>query len=211
MPFATDFAQIPYPGNTDADNPPGDFASLAQYLDTRVLLRAANSADRDAKYSGVPDGVIVVSTTDGTIWIRAGGAWLVLWAPVGRVNCSMPSNNTGNPQALMEWVGGKRRVLMSGTISKTDGSNFISENLAGVGVFCTVPASMLPSQDLYGVTCHVSILLSLTGGSFAPAGRGQINTTTGDLTIFGNQDPDTAVFKDTAWVNLNAASYWMDA
>lgn len=202
---------VPYPASADADDVPAVNQELAEYLNYRILNRATNAADRDARYADAEDGAIVASTTDGTIWVRSSGAWGTLWAPTVWTPCALLSTLTGRPKALLEFVGGKRRVTLTGMLQKTDGTPISATSMAGGSTLVTVPGSLLPSADLYGPLAYVPLMQSLVGGAFAPFCRGEINTSTGAMIVWGNQDPDTSQYQPAQWISLNNATYWMDA
>lgn len=206
----TDYALVPYPSGTDADNVPADLGALADFIDTKLVLTATSSSDRDSKYSGIPDGALVINTSDGTTWARAGGAWKTLWAPTGAwVNCSQAATNSGPVQVRSYTVGGKKKCTIRGQVGLTAGGDFSAAVMGGTGVFFTIPASHLPAAG-YGDTLMASATQSLQGSAFSPNVRAQIDTSSGDVACFGNQDPSTGVFKGTPWVNFSGIEYWIE-
>lgn len=66
---STDLANLPYPDNTPAPDVPAAMMGLAEAIDPRLNLLAADAADRDSKYGDAPAGTLV-STPDGWQWVR---------------------------------------------------------------------------------------------------------------------------------------------
>lgn len=208
----TTYAELPIPAMEDADIVPADLLSLANALDQRVLLRATSSADRDARYGGVEDGTAVINSQDGTLWMRADGAWLTMWQKTTEwTNCTLGSTLQGPIRIRSELSGGKVKATMSGLMTKTDGTDISAATMGGGSVICTVPSSLIPTA---AGTPTVMMLggISLTGGSFASVARLQLDTSSGQIIVFGNQNPATGgtPYEGTPWISFDSAWYWVD-
>lgn len=208
----TTHAELPNPAMEDADIVPADLLALANALDQRVLLRATSAADRDARHGGVDDGTAVINTLDGTLWMRADGEWLTMWQKTTEwTNCTLGSTLQGPIQIRAELSGGKLKATMSGLMTKTDGTDISAATMGGGSVVCTVPASFIPT----GASTPTIMMLggiSLTGGSFASVARLQLDTSSGQIIVFGNQNPATGgtPYEGTPWISFDSAWYWVD-
>lgn len=203
----TPFALIPYPASTDADDPPADFQALGEYVDSRVVLRATSASDRDARYLNPPDGTFCVSTSDGTMWLRAGGVWKTVWAPVGDwVNCTLPSTYQGPVQVRSGFVGGKKFAWMRGNLSRVDSTNLTATAAEG-GLVATLPAGYIPNSA-YG-TINISIANSLAGGAQSSASRIAIAPGTGQIQWWGLQDSSQS-YVDAGWISFDGVGFWID-
>lgn len=79
------FAGLVYPTAANADDVPADLMALAESLDTCVVLRANDDADRTLRYVDAPSGVLCVYP-NGTVSVKIGSSgnnlWQDVWRPV---------------------------------------------------------------------------------------------------------------------------------
>jgi hypothetical protein len=80
MPVSSPLNGIPVPTDSDADNVPASLDAIADVLDSRLVGRATDEADRNAVYGSAPAGTLVVSSTSPRmLWVKT-GAGSTSWA-----------------------------------------------------------------------------------------------------------------------------------
>lgn len=100
MPTTTTNQGLPLPTNTDDPNIPEDLTSLATAIESRLVLRYANTSDRSTKNPSPTEGQFSYLTGDNTFWFYNGSAWAQLYLystprPTFHVGTSAPSSGTG--------------------------------------------------------------------------------------------------------------------
>lgn len=98
MPLST-YAGLPVPSDTDTDAVPYWLSLLVAALDVRIVLEAANSAERDSKYIQCPKCTIVISTSNQSVWVKAAdpgtNTWVTVWEPVNAGPAWIPGGSFG--------------------------------------------------------------------------------------------------------------------
>lgn len=75
-----------YPNPLDARAVPADVMALAQDVDEHATFRASDSADRDARFSGVKPGQLVAtSQAPWLVWVKTDTSWLTVLGDTGWV------------------------------------------------------------------------------------------------------------------------------
>lgn len=90
------FGGYAIPEDEDADNIPAWATLLIEDLDVQTVLRATNATDRDTKYVQCPASVVVVSTTNQTIWIKVSDPGTNDWETVFEKPDTTPYWSTGH-------------------------------------------------------------------------------------------------------------------
>lgn len=161
---STPSAGIPYPAGKDAPYTAADFQATVEYLDDRVVLRASDSADRDARYLTPTPGMLVTGD-DGTVWIadQAGG-WHTAYEPQPPwVALSIASGVASDGALAMKTHQGQ--VWLTGNLVSTGAGlehatplawvpNGYEPNTSGSRFFATA-ASLVGSRTI--ATCRVEV------------------------------------------------------
>lgn len=216
--MATDYSEAPIPQGTDAALVPADLQAYADHIDTQLVLRASSEADRDARYGDVPNGTIVVHTGDATEWIKVptsidASGWVTHWRPTTPwTNCSLGAGTLQGPIQIRGcWLGGKLRASMRGVLSKVDSSPISAETMAGGTVLVTVPSMYIPTGYLTSFL-PMGVTMSLEGIVSSVAARAQMDTSTGEIIVFGQQDANTGgtPYIPATWIAFDDIEYWVE-
>lgn len=173
----TQFAGLVTPNDEQKVAIPADMWALANGIDTRLNLVAANQNDRDARYQDVPAGTLV-STPDGWQWLKltsppAAPSWKLLHS---RETFTGFAWTTGFDDAA-----GRSSIFH-------DGSNFdmyIETVYTGDDVQATADGSMVDTQVLILPAAwrpRLSVVPTVFGG-YPFSGWGILYASTGSLNI----------------------------
>jgi hypothetical protein len=125
----TPIGGAPYPSGADTDNVPADMQALAVWASTRVTMRFADAAARDAAITSPVAGMVAWLSTPGSLTVRTASAWRTIWAPLSWSNISLASGFTsygGIPQSTLDG----NFVVCRGAIQRTvDGGNIATATI----------------------------------------------------------------------------------
>lgn len=68
----TPLSKVPYPSGSDAPAAAADMMAAFMALDDRLVLKAVDEADRNARYAEAPVSTIVISGQSRRAWIKTG-------------------------------------------------------------------------------------------------------------------------------------------
>lgn len=199
----TPFSQLTIPDKDAARDVPFWLSQLGSDLDTKLVLYATDSTERDAKYSSAPRGVLCVSTTDGSVWVKTSSAttlppvWGSVYTPPTTVtwyNLSFQSGYSqggysGPPQAAQ--IG--PFVYLRGSFAKSDGSSLNS------GLGSGNSWGILPSQVKWPLLGYEPIPVCCGYQNDDPVGRLELSASG---TVGFNVDTPTY------WASVNGAFYY---
>lgn len=133
----TPIGAAPFPAGTDADNVPADLEALAVWASTRVTMRFADAAARDAAVTSPVAGMVAWLDTPGSVTIRTASTWRTLWSALSWTDITLGSAYTtygSTPQAALD--GGNFIVLRGGVQRSTPATT-----IAGNSTLGTIPSS----------------------------------------------------------------------
>lgn len=164
----TAYSAIPTPAASAAYNLPADIQAIASQIDTRLVIRVATLAARNALASP-PDGTLVVLTASpGAVWLRSGGAWVTVWDGAAVSSLSFASiYRTVNQTATT-----------SGVKVSFDAVTEISSDITHSAGRLTVSAT-----GVYTVTCAVRIASDYTGAGVAAIRKNASGSYTGGVQV----------------------------
>lgn len=134
----TPIGAAPYPAGTSADNVPSDLQALAVWASTRVNMKFADAAARDAAITSPTAGMIAWLDTPGSVTVRTASAWTTLWSAVTWTDITLSSGYATygtTPQAALD--GGNFIVLKGGIQRSTEGLQIAVGAVPG-----TIPSSL---------------------------------------------------------------------
>jgi hypothetical protein len=189
---STPHSQVPYPSGGDAPAAAADLMALAEGVDDRLVLRAADPTDRDARYP-TPTAGMLVAGDDGTVWTATStGAWRTVYEPAPPwVDCSLAAGLVAGKPVQARKV--HDQVYLRGQIDKSDGSAM------AVGTLAYAPAGMAPAYFE-----QTSGACSILGGRTYPVARLAIDTT-GTISFPSDQDPGGG----PQWISIDGIAYWI--
>lgn len=85
----TPLAKTPYPSGSDAPAAAADMMRFLTHIDPKLVHDAVDEADRDARYSDGPKGILVVSGDVKKVWLKiADGTprWIAIYEDTGWVD-----------------------------------------------------------------------------------------------------------------------------
>ncbi|PVC73461.1 hypothetical protein [Streptomyces sp. CS081A] len=177
----TPIGGAPYPAGPDSDNVPADLMELAVWASTRVVMRFADAAARDAALTAPEAGMVAWLATPGSLTIRTATAWRTIWSSITWTDITL---ETGyglygtTPQAALD--GGNFIVLRGGVQKSAAGTQIIGNSVIG-----SIPSSL--GNPLSGDFPIAMQWLSISAGRIYVAPNRQI----------------TYVGPDTGWISLN--------
>ncbi|MFC8009164.1 hypothetical protein [Streptomyces cinereoruber] len=178
----TPIGGAPYPAGSDSDNVPADLMELAVWASTRVVMRFADAAARDAALTAPEAGMVAWLATPGSLTIRTASAWRTIWSSLTWTDIALGSSYTAygtTPQAALD--GGNFIVLRGGVQRSTP-----STQIAGNSVIGTIPSSFgTPLSGDYPVATQW--LDQVNGRLYVASGSREI----------------TYIGQNTAWFSLN--------
>lgn len=128
----------PYPAGGDADNVPADMMALAEWVSTRVGMRFADAAARDAAITAPEAGMLAWLDTPGSLTLRTARAWRTIWTDLAWSDVVLGSSFATygtTPQAAVE--NGLFIVLKGGVQRSGTGAQ-----IAGDSVLGTIPSAL---------------------------------------------------------------------
>lgn len=134
----TPIGAAPYPAGASADAVPADMQALAVWASTRVNMRFADAAARDAAITSPTQGMVAWLDTPGCITVRTASAWRTVWSPLAWQNVIMSTafeTYGTTPQATQE--GGSFIVLKGGIQRSTEGAQISTGSIVG-----TIPSAL---------------------------------------------------------------------
>lgn len=150
----TPYSAIPTPAATETYDLPTDLLDLATHIDSRVVVRVASLAARNALTSP-PDGTLVVLTASpGAVWLRSGGAWVTVWD--GAVASTLPFASVYRSTDQTFVIGGSKVTFDASTEVSSDitfASGRLTVSVAGVYTFtcaARVTTDFTGAAVLYG-------------------------------------------------------------
>jgi len=119
----TDFGGYYYPSGDQDAVVAADLMHLADDLDQNTVLKAQDAADRDARYSDVAAGTIVVAL-DGTQWVKVSTPpdapkWLTGYSDTGKLTTGVATANSLQPVVINQQAGRIRNSVVSLYVSFT--------------------------------------------------------------------------------------------
>lgn len=96
MPF-TSLSKIPYPSGSDAPAAAADMMAMLAVMDDRLVLKAVDAADRDARYGDATTGSVCTAVTEPTettdlsciVWVKTGAGpadWTEIYSDTGWIS-----------------------------------------------------------------------------------------------------------------------------
>lgn len=180
MPTSTALAGLTVPVSGDAGNVPADMLTLANQLDSLVVLKASSQANRDTLYANAPAGTLVscaLSSTTGIVWMKTttpptAAAWIILAERQAAVTTGVVTAAT-NFSVTSQWaqrVNGMITISAilgySGTTVTAGGNSDLSPDVS----VCTIQSTYLPPASLLSNGVWPSITLN------AGTGQGYIDS-----------------------------------
>ncbi|MER7623958.1 hypothetical protein [Streptomyces sp. NPDC126503] len=178
----TPIGGAPFPAGPDSDNVPADLQALAVWASTRVTMRFADAAARNAEIPAPTPGMVAWLDNPGAVTIRTATAWRTLWSALSWTDLTLESAYTTfgtTPQAALD--GGNFIVLRGGVQRSTP-----STDITGNSVVGTIPSS-------FGTPI---------GGDYPIATQWLSDIVTGRLYVATNRQL-TYVGRNTGWISLN--------
>ncbi|MFF5473321.1 hypothetical protein [Streptomyces achromogenes] len=176
----------PYPAPDDADNVPADLQALAEWASTRVGMRFADAAARNAAITAPVKGMLAWLDTPGALTIRTATAWRTIWSDLAWSDIALGSayeTYGTTPQAAVE--NGLFIVLKGGVQRSTAGAQIATDAVVG-----TIPSSLgTPLSGDYPIAVQWST--DPTGRLYVGADRTlkYIGTTTNWISLNGVRVP----------------------
>lgn len=128
----------PYPAPDDADNVPANIQALAEWASTRVVMRFADAAARNASITSPTAGMVAWLDNPGALTIRTATAWRTIWTALAWSDVALGSayeTYGTTPQAAVE--NGLFIVLKGGIQRSTSGAQIATDAVVG-----TIPSSL---------------------------------------------------------------------
>jgi hypothetical protein len=184
------FSALPVPDTAASNDVPYWLSQLVAVLDTKLVLAATSTADRDSRYFSAPSGVICV-VRDGTgtvlgVYVKTSNAgtsvWSTIWtAPVPQTPVNIPLSDgvqvaNGKPPIAV-YNPAANTWTFWGNVGFTNGTNIPTNTILG-----TVPAAVSLStvQPYYEGIAPTSV-----GGTGSPSGGAKISFSVGgNIVIF---------------------------
>lgn len=166
----TPLSKVPYPSGSDAPAAAADMMAAFMALDDRLVLKAVDEADRNARYAEAPTGSFCVSGESTTVWFKTGPGpteWFTLYSDTGWVDQGFTVFNGWELQT----VRGRRKAgntEIRGQVLRT--GDALSANSTG----------HLPDTDVISVPPQ----LRPEPGLPAITGQGRASTTSGTVELY---------------------------
>lgn len=161
MPDLTPFAQLPYPVGAEDPDGPAALMQLAEKIDPQLVLYAVNSADRDARYADLDNGLVITTSAPWTAWLRHPTGWLTLYEDTGQVEIPVTALEPG-------WSAGDVPIYIrrrQGQVGFRFSGSYASDIVASVtGSISDVPILSIPSGYRPQWTITVNFLGGFTSG-----------------------------------------------
>lgn len=196
MPELTPLAAIPIPLWDEADQVPPDLKAAFIAAEQGLVLRAINQADRDARYSDVPEGTIVSGTDQDAIWRKNATGWQTIWSDTGVVSSGIVSSDANN-SSMQSQRGRIRGGQVSWAITmRYTGPDVTAGSNGNIGNFDigTVATAWQPPWNWFGVARFASTFGSLT-----------IAATTGVMTIAEILPNSSLLNGNQIWISCSYA------
>lgn len=196
---------LPVPDTAGSNDVPYWLSQLVSILDSRLILTATSTSDRDSKYFSAPSGVICVvraATSPYTVsgvYVKTSdvgtSTWATVWtAPVAATPIAIPladgfqATNGKNP--VVVYNSNANTWTMWGNISTVNGSNIGSNTILG-----SLPAAVALAsyQPYYEGTSTESV-----SGTGSPPGAVKISVNgSGNIVVY------MASGVQTTWVGID--------
>ncbi|MER7813715.1 hypothetical protein ABZ714_30775 [Streptomyces sp. NPDC006798] len=134
----TPIGAAPYPAPTDADSVPADMMALAVWASTRVTMRFADAAERDAAVTAPVSGMVAWLANPGALTIRTATTWRTIWTDLTWTAILLGSAYATYdtiPQVTRD--GSSFAVMRGGVQRSTAGTNITTGSVIG-----SVPSSI---------------------------------------------------------------------
>jgi hypothetical protein len=131
----------PYPAPDDGDNVPEDLQALAEWVSTRVGMRFADAAARNAAIptEAARPGMLAWLDNPGALTVRTATAWRTIWSDLAWSDITLSATQYEaygtKPQAAVE--SGIFIVLKGGVQRSTSGAQIVTDAVLG-----TIPSSL---------------------------------------------------------------------
>lgn len=174
------FSALPVPDTAANNDVPYWLSQLVAVMDTKLLLTATSTTDRDSRYFNAPSGVLCV-VRDGTgailgVYVKTSNAgtsvWATVWAaPVPQVPVNIPLSDgvqvTNGKPPVAVYNPAVNTWSLWGNVAFTNGTNIPTNTILG-----TIPAAISLStvQPYYEGVAPTSV-----GGAGSPSGGAKIS------------------------------------
>lgn len=178
----TPIGGAPFPAGSDSDNVPADLQALAVWASTKVNMRFADAAARNAEITTPEPGMTAWLDNPGSVTIYTPAGWRTMWSALAWTDITLASGYAmfgTTPQAAVD--GGNFIVLRGGIQRST-----ASTDITGNSVVGTIPSG-------FGTPI---------GGDFPIATQWLSDTVTGRLYVATNRQL-TYVGRNIGWISLN--------
>lgn len=142
MPETTTYSGAPIPVGTDAHQVPADLKKYANHVDPMLVLKAADEAERNARFADVPTGTLVSGTDRRIIWRKEGTGWDTVWSYTPWTRVSLLNSFTAGQTIYWSRIGDIvywRGALMLPPVSSYPGGEYKA--------WCDVPTEARPIQN----------------------------------------------------------------
>lgn len=151
----TPLSKVPYPSGSDAPAAAADMMAAFMAMDDRLVLKAVDEADRNARYAEAPTGSFCVSGESKMVWFKTGPGpteWFTLYSDTGWVEQGFTVFNGWELQT----VRGRRKagfteirgqVLRTGDALTANASGHLGDTDV-----VSVPPQLRPESGLPAVT-----------------------------------------------------------
>lgn len=142
------------PGRDDPNDVPGDLARIFETVDSQFVLQAPSYAARDATYRFLPEGRLVVVTSDMSIWLKTSDTDAT-WSNGGVKDSGWVDNSSGW-SASSGWSINYRKYRTFGPVV----SFMLGMVRTGADITASADGDVYPDVEV----CYVPSGIAPTGG-----------------------------------------------